>query len=138
LAHGWAEQSPAHDHATICCIEGRFAYLAERGVDEPSGDSALPAPRPSGQRLRRCSLRRPASASDNFVWNKIGQPKAGPVARSAKGFGPWMGRTIPPRTITQPDAASKAFCVSGGERWWTNPSFDKFGWRNLDSRRLAP
>ncbi len=84
-AHGWAEQSPRAIMQPDAPSKGRFAYLAERGADEPSGDSALPPPRPSGQRLRRCSLWRPASASDKFVWNEFGQPQAGPVARSAKG-----------------------------------------------------
>ena len=32
---------------------------------------------------------------DKFVWNKFGQPQAGPGALRAEGFGPWMGRTIP-------------------------------------------
>ena len=32
---------------------------------------------------------------DKFVRNEFGQPKAGPAARSAEGFGPWTGRTIP-------------------------------------------
>jgi len=86
LAHGWAKQSLAHNHAIRRSIEGAFCVSGgERCVSEPFSDSAHPAPHPSGQRLCRCSLRHPASASDNFVWNKIGQPQAGPVARSAKG-----------------------------------------------------
>jgi hypothetical protein len=34
-----------------------------------------------GQRLRRCSLRLPACAVDEFVWNEFGQPQAGPASR---------------------------------------------------------
>src|SRR6185437_8919904 len=77
--------------------KGRFAYLAEREVvDEPYGDSAPPAPHPSGHRLRRCSLRHPAYASDKIVWNIVDSRRLALERDSAEGFGPWMGQTIPP------------------------------------------
>jgi len=87
--------NPTTHHVAKSSIEaGRFARMAERVVwTNPLGYSAPPVPRPSGHRLRRCSFRHPASAVDNFVWNKIGQPQAGPGARSAQGWGPRMGRT---------------------------------------------
>ena len=128
LAHGWAKQSLADYTQLRSFIEAAFCVSGgERGVDEPSGDSAHPAPRPSGQRLCRCSLRHPATASDKIVWNEFGQPKAGPGARSAQGFGPWMGQTIP-RGPTQNHASpsKRRFAHLAGERCRRTLRFDNF------------
>ncbi|MEO7050647.1 MAG: hypothetical protein ABI128_03175, partial [Rhodanobacter sp.] len=92
----------------------RFAYLAERG---------------GGRTLW----------FDKFVWNEFGQPKAGPEARSAQGFGPWMGRTIPA------DSKIPAHPIGAGvlRIWRREVVIEPFGstnssGTNLDSRRLAP
>jgi len=94
--HGWGSQSlTARQRDTGRRAPPRGAFCVsggERCVDESSGDSAHPAPRPSGHWLRRCSLRHPriksgagsASASDKFVWNDKDSRR---LARSARREG---------------------------------------------------
>jgi hypothetical protein len=76
---------------------------------------------------------------DNFVWNKIGQPKAGPAARSAKGLGPWMGPTIPADLTQQCSAPKRRFAYLAEREVWTNP-FGLFGpsWASPFGPSAAP
>src|SRR6185312_2959440 len=96
-ADGWEPVSPPS-------LSARYAKRPARGVlriwrrevvDESYGDSAPPAPHPSGHRLRRCSLRHPAYASDKIVWNIVDSRRLALERDSAEGFCPWMGQTIP-------------------------------------------
>jgi hypothetical protein len=43
---------------------------------------SAPVPRPSGHRLCRCSLRRPSSAGDKFVWNLLSSRRLPPRGRA--------------------------------------------------------
>jgi hypothetical protein len=86
------------------------------GPNNPSRTSRHFAPHQSGVlhiwRREKCGR---TPWFDKFVRNKFGQPQAGPGARSAEGFGPRMGRTIPRRLHATSHLIEATFCVSGRE-----------------------
>ena len=77
--------NPAHLRKTKPARKVGFLRVAGRlpGL-EPNVDSARPVPRPSGHRLRRCSLRHPCLRSDKFARSKFGQRKALVTERIAR------------------------------------------------------
>ena len=76
---------------------------------------------------------------DKFVWNEFGRPKVGPGARQRVGVRPMDGPNNPPWTHAISHPIERAFCVSGGERWWTNPSgFDEFARNKFGQPQAGP
>jgi hypothetical protein len=118
-AHGWAQQSPAD--VTQQCSAPKQAFCVsgcEKYGRILSGYSAHPAPRPSGQRLRHCSLQHPAFASDKFARSVKDSRRLAP---QREGLGPWMRPTIP-ADLTPQCSAPKSACFAGGEGVRTDSS----------------
>ena len=75
-----------------------------------------------------------ATILSGTLWTAAGWPWSA-IARKGLAHG-WAKQS--PRTSRCLAPRRRAFCVSGGERWWTNPpGFDNFVWNIVDSRRLA-
>ena len=116
---------PRRSHAASRAIEvRRFAYLAEREVwTNPLGYSARPVPRPSGHRLRRCSLRHSCLRSRQICLEQNWTAEGWPWSAKRGRVSPMDGTSNPPkipRRLTR--HRSQAFCVSGGERGADEPS----------------
>ncbi len=87
--------NPAHLRKTKPARKPGFLRMAGRlSRIEPNVDSARPVPRPSGHRLRRCSLRHPCIGSDKFAWSNFGQRAALAPERAAQRGSPMDGRAI--------------------------------------------
>lgn len=119
-------------------LSARYAKRPARGVlriwrrevvDERSGYSAQPVPRPSGHRLRRCSLRHPASAVDKIVWNTTDSRRLAPqrAARRGEAHG-WAEQSpavsMKPRCLSKRRfayLAERGICLDGTPSAYTTP-----------------